>query len=217
MDVIAQLRPSTYRFLVEEHVAAGLPSGLQRGLIAQDLAEVLPDLVHDIHVAAVLDSSGLELHPGEVIKGVNYIGLIPMLIAGIQEQQATISAQTERLDQLESLLLDCCNRSNPDGDQLLEQEQGLLNGRSNERSMQVVPNPFQTETTIHYNLDRGGRVQLMANSADGKQLRVLNDATSEAGVYQFNWNTADLAAGIYYVTLLLDGEPITKRAVKIDR
>jgi hypothetical protein len=99
----------------------------------------------------------------------------------------------------------------------LQQEQGALNERLNERAMQVVPNPFQTETTIHYNLEKGGRVQLMANSADGKQLRVLHEMTSEAGVYQFNWNTADLAAGMYYVTLLLDGEAITKRAVKIDR
>ena len=60
-------------------------------------------------------------------------------------------------------------------------------------------------------------ISSVSMSADGKQLRVLQEVTSEAGVYQFNWNTADLAAGMYYVTLLLDGEPITKRAVKIDR
>ena len=46
---------------------------------------------------------------------------------------------------------------------------------------------------------------------------MMQEISSEAGVYQFNWNTADLAAGIYFVTLLLDGEPITKRLVKIDR
>ena len=57
----------------------------------------------------------------------------------------------------------------------------------------------------------------MANSADGKQLQVLFEQVSESGVYQFNWHTEDLAAGMYYVTLLLDGEALTKRAVKIDR
>ncbi|WP_343390404.1 hypothetical protein [Candidatus Amarobacter glycogenicus] len=39
----------------------------------------------------------------------------------------------------------------------------------------------------------------------------------ESGSYQYEWNTADLAAGIYYVTLLLDGQPVVKKAVKVNR
>jgi hypothetical protein len=217
LATIMQLQPQRYMMRVDEYPQMHLPSGEQVGLIAQELESIIPNLVSETRVNAVFDSLGIETHPAVDYKAVNYTGLIPYLIGSIQEQQATITAQNDRLDQLESLLLDCCNRGTPDSDRSMEQEQQLLNERSNERSMQVVPNPFQTETTIHYNLEKGGRVQLMANSADGKQLRVLNDATSEAGVYQFNWNTADLAAGIYYVSLLLDGEPITKRAVKIDR
>ncbi len=59
-------------------------------------------------------------------------------------------------------------------------------------------------------------MQLMANSSDGKQLRVLHEAQMEAGEYQYEWHTADLSAGIYYVTLLLNGEPIVKKAVKVN-
>jgi hypothetical protein len=223
-SVLSALTLHSYEYETQQYEHMNLPEGPQVGLLAQELEAVLPRLVRESIQPAVMDSSGNEVVAPVSFKTVNYTGLIPYLIAGYQSSNARaaeledqLTAQNERLDQLESMLLDCCNRGTPDGDRSMEKEQELLNGRSNERSMQVVPNPFRTETTIHYNLERGGRVQLMANSADGKQLRVLSEATSEAGVYQFNWNTADLAAGMYYVTLLLDGEPITKRAVKIDR
>ena len=57
----------------------------------------------------------------------------------------------------------------------------------------------------------------MPNSADGKELRVLHEATLEKGDYQYEWNTAALAPGMYYVTLLVDGQPVVKKAVKVDR
>jgi hypothetical protein len=60
-------------------------------------------------------------------------------------------------------------------------------------------------------------MQLLANSADGKALKVLQEATLEAGAYQYNWETTDLTPGVYYVTLLLDGEPLVKKAVKVVR
>jgi hypothetical protein len=44
---------------------------------------------------------------------------------------------------------------------------------------------------------------------------VLEDAQMPAGEYQYAWYTADLSPGIYYVTLLLDGEPVVKKAVKV--
>lgn len=76
---------------------------------------------------------------------------------------------------------------------------GSLNG--NEK-LRIQPNPFNESTTVYYTLDRGGRTQLLANSADGRELRVLQDANVEVGSYQFEWNTASLASGMYYVTLL---------------
>ncbi|MEZ4756143.1 MAG: hypothetical protein R2817_04895 [Flavobacteriales bacterium] len=60
-------------------------------------------------------------------------------------------------------------------------------------------------------------MQLLANSADGKALKVLQEATLDAGTYQFNWETGELTPGVYYVTLLLDGEPLVKKAVKVVR
>ena len=38
-----------------------------------------------------------------------------------------------------------------------------------------------------------------------------------AGDHRFEWNTSGLEAGMYYVTLLLDGQPVVKKAVKVAR
>ncbi|MBK8499535.1 MAG: hypothetical protein IPL52_12165 [Flavobacteriales bacterium] len=60
-------------------------------------------------------------------------------------------------------------------------------------------------------------MQLIANSADGKQLSVLHEAAMEAGAYQLVWDTNALQPGMYYLTLLLDGQPVVKKAVKVGR
>ncbi|MCB9163704.1 MAG: hypothetical protein H6592_04575 [Flavobacteriales bacterium] len=102
-------------------------------------------------------------------------------------------------------------------DQGLNQPNELDGSLSGSRKLRIQPNPFNERTTVFYTLDRGGRTQLLANSSDGRDLRVLQEANLEAGSYQFEWNTAALAPGMYYVTLLLDGQPVVKRAVKVDR
>ncbi|HRH70250.1 MAG TPA: hypothetical protein PLB89_12145 [Flavobacteriales bacterium] len=66
-------------------------------------------------------------------------------------------------------------------------------------------------------MERAGRMQLIANSADGKELSVLQEATLQAGDYQYEWDTTNLAPGMYYVTLLMDGKPVVKKAVKVTR
>ncbi len=166
------------------------------------------------------------------------MGLIPYLIAGHKEQQTVIEDQQaqiadltdqvaantiaadelqdlrDRLDQLEHLLALCCQAPPSD----VEPKNSIINdgsGLNDERILRIQPNPFTDHTTLYYQLERGGRVQLMANSSDGKQLRVLQEAQLQAGQYQYEWHTTSLAPGIYYVTLLLEGEPLVKRAVKV--
>ncbi len=167
---------------------------------------------------------------------VNYTGLIPLLVAGHKEQQTTIQAQQAqiaelidqvestndqlqevlvRMDQLEQLLTLCCQNPLKPDQRNMDDGTGL-NDPAGDRNLRIQPNPFNEQTTVYYNLERSGRMQLMANSSDGKQLRVLHEAQMEAGQYQYEWQTADLSAGVYYVTLLLDGEPIVKKAVKVN-
>ncbi len=228
-EVLLALAPKSYNFIEHEHPDLQFNQGVQYGLIAQELEDVLPSLVRSTVAPAIYDTLGNLLHESVEHKGVNYTGLIPLLIAGHKEQQEVIAQQAAtnanlndqvselsgRLDQLEQLLASCCQ--NPDGDirDLVDDATGL-NDPAGDRNLRIQPKPFNEQTTVYYNLERSGRMQLMANSSDGKQLRVLHEAQMEAGQYQYEWLTANLSAGVYYVTLLLDGEPIVKKAVKVN-
>jgi hypothetical protein len=142
-----------------------------------------------------------------------------LLIGAIQEQQvgnealqAQLAEQATRLDQLEAQLGDCCSQMIQGGDLRGMEPAGPTPG---ERLLTIVPNPVSEFTAIGYTLERGGRVMLLLTSSDGRQMDVLHEAHMEAGQYQHDWHTAQLAAGVYHITLLLDGEPLVKRAVKL--
>ena len=215
---LVQLDPKSYLFRTEEFPSMGLPQEQQYGFMASELQEVFPEMVIETTHPASYDSSGVELTPAIPFKAVSLGGLTPVLVAAFQEQQATIADLNDRLAQMEARLDGCCSGSPSEG-RSNATEQGIGNSATigNDRTLRIVPNPMQDQATIYYQLERSGRMQLLANSADGKELRVLKEANSEAGSYQYAWPTEGLAPGVYYVTLLLDGQPITKQVIKIDR
>ncbi len=224
-ELLGQLQPKSYSYDADAFPQMNLPAQQQFGFLAQEVEEVLPQLVHSTMVAPVVDSTGTVVHEAMAVKGVNYVGMIPLLVAGYRSATARTEAleqqlaqQSERLAHLEEMLAACC-AAMPVDPQLGGGARSLSidDANADDRSLRIQPNPFSESTTVYYTLERAGRAQLMANSADGKQLRVLTEARLEAGQYQHVWNTTDLSPGVYYVTLLLDGEPIVKKAVKVDR
>lgn len=92
-----QPRRYTHKYRTE---GISLSQGPQIGFIAQELEKTLPELVatntHDI-----LDPSDHESVNQVEIKGINYLGLIPILTRAIQEQQHLIDSQNELIAQLE--------------------------------------------------------------------------------------------------------------------
>jgi hypothetical protein len=225
LETLSQLQPKRYNYRTDEYERMNLPAGQQFGFLAGEVSEILPGLVASASRPEEVDSLGNVIAERVDFQALNYDGVIPILVAGIQEQQAMITDQrsemaqlNSRLDEMASQLAACC--SNPDGGRALPQqdtEVGILHDTEGDRKLHIQPNPFSESTTVFYMLERSGRAQLMANSADGKELRVLQEANLESGSYLYEWNTADLAAGIYYVTLLLDGQPVVKKAVKVNR
>lgn len=209
MEGILALQPKTYNFRASEYPWLNLDEDRHMGLMAQDVAEVYPDLVKRRSLSAEFDEEGNMTHPAHEHLTLNYTELIPLLIAGMQEQNARIAS-------LEELLSACC--ANPDGGvrsaPMTPEGTGPDSG---DRRLHIQPNPFNEATTVSYTLERAGRMQLLANSADGKQLQVLQEGQRPAGDHRFEWNTSGLEAGMYYVTLLLDGQPVVKKAVKVAR
>jgi hypothetical protein len=218
--LLRQLQPKRYNYRSEEFPQLGLPHGLRYGFLAQEVAEHFPQFVTDVHHPETLDSLGNVEIPGLDYKGLSTADLIPILVAAVQQHASvnedltsSMEEMRARLDHLEQLLAACCNR--PDGSQLAPQDELQKADPRTERLLRMDPNPFTDQTTVRYTLERGGRVSLLVHGSAGQHIQVLHEAPMEQGEYSQVWRTSHLAPGIYYVTLLLDGEPLVKRAVKV--
>ena len=221
-SIIAQLSPKTYEFIPGVHANLYPPNGPQIGLIAQDVEQILPELVETVTDAAAYDEQGNLVSPELTSKGINYVGLIPVLIGAVKEQQATIAEQNARLDALEQDLAACCESrtmqapsggNSTDGNAIGE----LRASDAADQRLTITPNPFSEGTVIGYTLPKTGMVSLQVSDATGKSLFNLFEGQQMEGTQRYDWNTSFLAPGMYHVTLLVDGAPLVKKAVKVAR
>jgi hypothetical protein len=223
LEIINQLNPKSYHFNLEEYSFMNFPEGVQYGVLAQELGEVLPTLVKEATRAEMIDTLGTVLEEELTFKTVNYTGLIPILIAGMKEQQAIIDAQNELLAEVLDRLNAIENCCNPDGTRSTPGTNGFVPEKSNqEKSIeggnalnQNVPNPFRESTTISYNLENGGKVLLAIHDKNGKTITTLADANQNAGHYSVIWNANGIPSGVYNYALYVDGELLVKRALKL--
>jgi len=107
MDVLAQLHPKFYEYNRESNFKAmNLPEGQHYGLIAEEVEKVLPTLVKQSKFEAATDESvAAGTAPAAIdFKALNYTELIPIMIKGMQEQQAVIEKQQQQINQLRQML-----------------------------------------------------------------------------------------------------------------
>jgi len=97
LDDIMLLRPVTYSMKTAEYPTLGFGSGTEIGFIAQDVKTVFPSLVtKGAHPGATKTDPVIEY------EALNYIGMIPILVKAIQEQQAEIELLREEIELLKS-------------------------------------------------------------------------------------------------------------------
>lgn len=89
--IVQELRPVRYEFNETGFSDLDLPDGSQYGFIAQEVQDVLPDVVS---ISATADLNGTKTH----LKGINYIELIPVLTQALKEQQSVSDAQQAQID-----------------------------------------------------------------------------------------------------------------------
>lgn len=95
-DIMA-LKPKTYKYDTRQYDFMNLPEGEQFGFLAQDIEELFPTLTKKTFQAYEEPLSDTPEGQGIEFKAVNYIALIPVMVAAIQEQQEIIAAQKNEL------------------------------------------------------------------------------------------------------------------------
>lgn len=98
LATLMQLRPVSYTWKEDNP-----NQSTQLGLIAQELQQVIPEVVVDTDVVVNEETGEREEVPAERL-GVKYADLIPVLIKSVQEQQATIESLQAEVEALKAQL-----------------------------------------------------------------------------------------------------------------
>lgn len=209
-ETLLQLHSTTYIFDLENNGDMGLPSGQQFGFIAQEVEEVLPEIVHNGTFPARLDTAGNVVRESMDFKGLQYGKLIPFLVKGFQEQQSQIETLNSRLDEMEAMLADFGLGKSMDSDK----SESI---RSDYELYQNRPNPFVGSTEIVWRMADEAQARIIVQDAQGSVLAILHNGSSIKGMHSVFWNAEGLSAGTYFYSLEVEGELMVKRAIKLDR
>lgn len=183
---LMKLRTITYNWKENDN-------GTRIGLVAQELQEVLPEVV------MVGDNADKTL-------GVRYTELIPVLINAIKEQQTQITELKSMIGSTQNSAERKANNVKTVSISLSDKNSIVLN--------QNVPNPFAESTSISYNVPSDfNKAQIIFTAVDGTVIKVVD--IKEKGAGNINVFADDLSHGIYTYSLVIDGKLIdTKKMVK---
>lgn len=76
---------------------------------------------------------------------------------------------------------------------------------------QIYPNPFTTETTIQYQLQKSGRVMIKIFNTSGQEIETLVNASQPKGDYKITWHPKDLPNGMYFCKIQSSESSETKK------
>lgn len=170
------------------------------GFVTSDFQQMFPELVET-------DDNGNSY--------VDYIGLIPVIVAAISEQQRTIEL-------LMAQLQECCESNNSGSENksnngvqpsLLKPLSKGDDTQSCEDSpvlYQNTPNPFNRTTVINFHIpEHTATSTLYVFSLNGTLMQAFPIATIGDGCVSINGST--LSAGMYVYTLVVDGQIIDSK------
>jgi hypothetical protein len=163
------------------------------GFIAQEVEEIFPDIVN-------IDEHGNRF--------MDYTEIIPILVEAIKELAIELEKiKEEKLKEKSNLKSESINDFTTDVYNIIGEEAKLY---------QNSPNPFTTSTEIHYYLPENyNSASIFIYNMQGNQIKrvyIQNYGNSSIKI-----NGYELNAGMYFYTLIADGQAIdTKRMILID-
>lgn len=158
-------------------------SNKEIGFLAQNLLEVYPELVTNREDIGHYT--------------VNYIGMIPILLSAIKEQQVLIE-ELQQIVNKGAANTGVYKSSNLNNNNILYQNN---------------PNPFNEETLIKFNLtENSTNVSINVYDLNGKQIKKYSiQDTNQKSIKIYS---SDLYPGIFYYSLIVDGKEVdTKKLI----
>ncbi len=196
------LSPEKAKAYTSEMVDSSNPAFESRdvyGFVAQELQELFPNLVFEDEKTGLLS--------------VDYIGLIPILVNGLQEQQAQINEQQTEISELkkqQGMILELLAEGG------IQNELSTAGTQSVSILRQNTPNPFTQSTEIGFYIPQSvtaANLYIYDYTGVRQKSIVINDR--EEGVITLD--AGSLGSGIYFYTLICDGQPVDTKQMILTR
>lgn len=201
--------------------AGTLEGEYQIGVIAQELNKVAPFMIHEFqHIESSNDLYSTSTVDFKKDKVENYLSINAsavkwMLVDAVKEHDKLIAEKDEKINQLEQKLNDLIlvveklkNNQN-----IISEPNNLINDQKVFIS-QNFPNPFKDKTTIEYYIPEESKLALIEIiNVDGaiiKSVELMN-----GGLGELNLDIKDLANGIYFYRLVLNGKIAQTRKMSL--
>lgn len=212
LSLIGQLKPKSYQYRTDEFNFMNLPEGKQFGFIAQELEEVLPQLIKQNVLPASSTRFDSYVDHGRVdYKAVNYLGLIPIMVDAMNEQTEIIAAKDEEIKMLESELDDLLKRIENIESALKIEKTTDLNGAYLKQNQ---PNPANGQTLVEYYLpDHVQQAFVKVYDVSGKEIQSYRLA--ERGVNHLDMDLSQWGSGTFMYTLFVDGLSVETKKMAI--
>lgn len=224
MDIINQLHPKKYDFRDDgNYQLMHLPKGNHFGLIAQEVEKILPNIVQDTKFETANSQADANLKQPSIggkensansvkpadktkseeidFKAVNYTELIPIIIKGMQEQQAVIEKQQQEIDELQQMV-----KNNTSGFSSTTPKSAEISGTY---LLQNAPNPFSQNTTVRcYVPSTVQQAKLAVYNMNGQLIKTFS---LTSGMNTVTISAGTLSSGQYTYTLLADGKKVDSK------
>ena len=223
-NIIQQLNPKTFFFDTVATPQIKFGSERQYGFIAQEVEQILPELVSNHTFPAQYDSLGNQTSAAINYKGLNYNAFIAILMKGMQDQQTALTNKDSIINNLETRLaaieacidnVGICNNNGGGNNNKVQHTQTVVLESVNAIILQQnLPNPFAESTQINFVIpDNVLNAKLLFYDMSG---RIINEVIlNERGKGTLTVYGENLEKGIYTYSLIADGKLIaTKKMVK---
>ncbi len=208
LEILGKMNPVTYNYIPQkENMRLNLSEKLQHGFIAQELAEVMPELVQDI-VYPIFDDKNEQVGT-RTLKSVNYIGLISVLTASVKELSEEVKQlKSEKQNTQKTFVV-----TQTEAKQFTNNELGNIKEKAFFLA-QNTPNPFSGSTEIAYSLPVNEKnASILILNLNGQTIKeyILN-----ANEGTITINAGMLQKGMYLYSLISNGQEITTKKMVVN-
>ncbi len=234
LDIINKLKPKSYEFRTDEKIARmHLPGGIHYGLIAQDVEQILPNLVKevdaDVRKEKVTPKPTAGIQQAEAVIPGAKTPVMPAKNAAPQPTEAalvnsditeTMTVKSVNYIELIPLLIKAMQEQQQEIQELRKQVDKLQSPQKfntptmDTKSSAVISKTYFSPTKVSYTLPVGyKKAELLITDNVGRKLQVM--PLSNAGLVSIN--TATLSAGVYNYTIVVDDKVLESKMVPVIR